>query len=187
MTAEAIIVTLVITIVGAFVVRGLIWCARYLRRRKRVFLSAPMSEDPKTYEVFRSKIMEIFHALKAAGYDCHSAISSLPNPNNFEQSASNTRDLFKKIRSSKHFILIYIDPTPTGSLVEAGYALAKKRNCIFITTPGSGISNQTSLPWILDGLDHVPQSRNHVRRLKFDTIDAAIAEFQRNAKGVMER
>jgi len=156
-------------------------------RRNNIFISAPMAsiKEPE-YSELRDAVRVFIKQLRDSGYKVYSAIEDIEHDKEFERSATNSWSIFEKIRSSKKFVLIYFSKSSSGALVEAGYALARKKHCTFIYASDAKSEGGSILPWVLDGLTTNPISKRGIHRCSYHSIAEFKADSRTNALALIK-
>jgi nucleoside 2-deoxyribosyltransferase len=133
----------------------------------QVFLSAPMSAfDQDAYENSRSQAIKVAEHLKS----CHNlknvfyAGGSIKSTSDFDESFDALEMDTKAIRESVLFIMIYPKKVVSSALVEAGYALALKKPCIFF------VRDRDDLPYILKGAENSSLKSEDIPTIKICTF-----------------
>lgn len=99
-----------------------------------VFVAAAMAafNDPVAYDKARNETLRVVAALrKKLGGAVFYAGEELKASTDFDKVAAVATEDLNKVAASRYFLLLYLDPIPSSTLVEAGYALAYRRSSLY--------------------------------------------------------
>ncbi len=131
--------------------------------RKEIFLATPISgfSDESEYQNYRTKVLNFIEYLRDNSFDVYSQIERVTCKSNYDAPELSTNEDLKKIDDSNIFLLLHPKKMQTSTLIELGYAYAKKK-IIIIISPSS------ALPYLAFGL---PSSNTNIRIINSSDLD----------------
>lgn len=121
-------------------------------QRYDAFVSAPMASlKPTQYGAERQNVLKVVQCLRN---DCKMgavffAGEAIETPEQFEPVAVSVEKDIEAIENSEYFILILNKKVASGSLFEAGYALALGKQCVYF------VRSRKNLPFLMQHLAEV--------------------------------
>lgn len=115
----------------------------------KIFLAAPISafDDEKLYSINRRFLLKLIKALRTQ-YEVYSEIENIASIGSYDTPGKSAVEDFKKIDDSNIFILYHPMRVQTSAFIELGYAIAKFKKIIII-------SSKKDLPYLALGLTSV--------------------------------
>lgn len=118
--------------------------------RKRIFLAAPISgfSNEEECNEYRDKILDLVQYLRENSFTVYSEVEKVTGKSDYDSPGTAVENDFKKICESDVFLLLHPRKIQTSSLIELGYAYAKKKRIVIV-------GPKTALPYLALGLPSV--------------------------------
>lgn len=131
--------------------------------RKKIFLAAPISGfvDDGEYQEYREKILELIFFLRKHSFEVYSEVECVSGKNDYDSPEQSAREDFKRISDSDIFLLLYPKKVQTSALIELGYACAKEKVIVIV-------SSKSILPYLALGLASACTNVSIVETLDLD-------------------
>lgn len=148
--------------------------SRLNRRTRHVFLSIPMAglEHPQGFETHKDLSVRLTEQLeRIENVEVYCGYSKVTNKDEYQKVEAAPVEILKAIRKCSYFIAILSERVYTGTLVEIGYALARRKHVIIWYKTEGGKPN---LPWILDLLGSNTLLRLRLSKQHYDDFEDLI-------------
>ena len=150
---------------------------------KKVFLAAPMYSlnfsQALAYVTFRREMLQIAAMLerilssKKQACEVHYVGSERMTESDFFHPSAALKYSVEKLNDTDCFILIYPENLPSSILVEAGWALAKDKSCLFF------VHQNAQLPYMLQNASEYAK----VRTVKYNHYEEILKFIEKHGKG----
>jgi len=118
-----------------------------------IFLASPISgfDSQDEFQLYREEIKNLINKIKSMNEvsEIFSAAVSINTIFDYDDSKTSVKMDLEKLNFSTHFILLYPKKIVTSALIELGYAIAKNKKILIVTT-GSDV-----LPYMMKNIDEV--------------------------------
>lgn len=153
---------------------------------RRVFVSIPMAGAPDTgtYSEDREFFLALKERLAEDGTDTYCAGETIPPGQQFDPGAISIRQDLSALDRSALFVLIYFRSAHSSVLFEAGYALARGMESIYL------VRDRNDLPFlmkyaaeafdhvhILEGVTSIDVAADLIRRIRVDGLERSRASI----------
>lgn len=134
----------------------------------RIFVSAPISgfQDENKYNEYRKHLLKLISKLRDS-YDVYSEVEKVKELTEYDEPGKSAIDDFNRIEQSDLFLLHHPVRMQTSSLIELGYAVAKNKKIVIV-------SSTINLPYLALGLSSILKNIIQVENSDIDSIISAI-------------
>ena len=117
-----------------------------MMKKTKIFLASPISgfQNEQKYISYRESVLTLIHALSQK-YDVHSEIQEIQTVSLYDTPEDSVRKDFKAIDEADVFILLHPIRIQSSTLVELGYACARRKTLLLI-------GSKDNLPYMALGL-----------------------------------
>ena len=114
--------------------------------KKKIFLASPISgfQDEQKYVAYRESVLGFIDAISGT-FDVHSEIQEIQSTDSYDTYEESVRKDFQAIDEADIFVLLHPLRIQSSTLIELGYACAKKKKLLLIGA-------EDTLPYMALGL-----------------------------------